>query len=143
MVCEGKNITPVAAVRSTIDPPGCTVELSGGKCLGKFNNLTVSPKTCSAMEQCVCRDPTSTTGSIGGQQFNRGVCAPSPTSQLLETNNAICNISAYEGGLHCCRSVPKVFCYGCPFSQYALFSVEAQCCWIPTKRFQMPQIRII
>jgi len=31
------------------------------------------------------------------------VCAPFPTSNLITTHNAICNISRYGGGLYCCH----------------------------------------
>jgi hypothetical protein len=52
---------------------------------------------------CVCRDPTSNAGTIDGIVFDSKVCAPYPTSELLTTQNAICNISRYEGGLYCCH----------------------------------------
>eukprot|EP00040_Diaphanoeca_grandis_P020564 m.109371 g.109371 ORF g.109371 m.109371 type:complete len:861 (+) comp27951_c0_seq1:141-2723(+) len=52
---------------------------------------------------CLCRDPTSNAGTIDGVRFNPNVCAPFPTSELLTTHNAICNISEYEGGLYCCH----------------------------------------
>jgi hypothetical protein len=51
----------------------------------------------------VCRDPTSNQGTINGLRFNPSVCAPFPKSELLTTHNAICNISAYGGGLYCCH----------------------------------------
>jgi len=52
---------------------------------------------------CLCRDPTSNTGSIDGIRFNPKVCAPFPRSDLLTTHNAICNLTRYEGGLYCCH----------------------------------------
>jgi hypothetical protein len=58
---------------------------------------------------CVCRDTDTNAGSIAGITFNPGVCAPYPTSELLNRSlnngmiNPICNISAYGGGLYCCR----------------------------------------
>ena len=52
---------------------------------------------------CVCRDLHSNAGTIDGIVFNSKVCAPFPTSELLTTKNAICNISRYEGGLYCCH----------------------------------------
>ena len=53
--------------------------------------------------ECICRDPTSNTGTIDGIVFNDDVCATYPTGELLSTKNAICNISRYEGGLYCCH----------------------------------------
>lgn len=52
---------------------------------------------------CICRDPSSNTGSIDGQEFNPSICAAFPTSELLSKDNAICNITRYEGGLYCCH----------------------------------------
>ena len=53
--------------------------------------------------QCICRDPNANSGTIDGIVFNAKVCAPFPTSELLTTHNAICNISEYNGGLYCCH----------------------------------------
>lgn len=52
---------------------------------------------------CLCRDPTSNTGTIGGLTFNSKVCAAYPLSELLSKKNDICNISTYGGGLYCCH----------------------------------------
>lgn len=52
---------------------------------------------------CICRDPTSNSGTISGMRFNPGVCAPEPVGELLSTHNAICNITEYNGGLYCCH----------------------------------------
>lgn len=48
---------------------------------------------------CLCRDASANSGTIDGARFNPGVCAPYPTSELLNTTyggmvNPICNISA-------------------------------------------------
>jgi len=101
----------VKEVHSTSLPPGCSAAVSptaATSCTAViFNNNTESPAPCHAGgggggSRCICRDATSEKGTINGIAFNRGVCAPEPTGELLSTNNGICNISAYEGGLHCC-----------------------------------------
>eukprot|EP00051_Salpingoeca_urceolata_P017198 m.232662 g.232662 ORF g.232662 m.232662 type:complete len:760 (+) comp18886_c7_seq3:142-2421(+) len=51
---------------------------------------------------CVCRDPEGNSGTIDGFRW-RNPCAPFPVSDLEPKNNAICNFSAYEGGLYCCH----------------------------------------
>ena len=97
------TIASNTTVSSTAYAPGCVFEKSrGSSCDVLFNLNQDSAAPCSTTQQCICRDPSSKGGTIGGQRFNRGVCAPYPTSELLTTNNGICNISAYEGGLHCC-----------------------------------------
>ena len=48
---------------------------------------------------CLCRDPTSNSGTIAGLNFNAKVCAAFPKSELLTKNNSICSISKYGGGL--------------------------------------------
>ena len=52
---------------------------------------------------CICRDPSSNSGTISGMRFNPGVCAPFPVGELQSTHNAICNITEYNGGLYCCH----------------------------------------
>lgn len=64
---------------------------------------TLSFAKAGGGDVCVCRDGSSNTGTINGIPFNPHVCAPFPTSELLTTHNAICNISAYGGGLYCCH----------------------------------------
>ena len=63
--------------------------------------FTVAAEPTIAMQH-VCRNVSVNTGMIAGGNFNAGVCAPYPVSELLTTHNSICNISAYGGGLHCC-----------------------------------------
>jgi hypothetical protein len=61
---------------------------------------------------CLCRDPSANSGTINGLRFNPGACAPFPKSELLSgphegssigQRDAVCNISAYGGGLYCCH----------------------------------------
>jgi hypothetical protein len=62
--------------------------------------LAVEPAKGAA---CLCRDPDGANqGTIAGHRFNPKVCAPFPTGELLSTDNAVCNISSYGGGLLCC-----------------------------------------
>eukprot|EP00947_MAST-08B_sp_MAST-8B-sp1_P005814 g5814.t1 len=111
----------VRVVQDPTTPNGCFVALPSNQLT--FNNYTdlygVSPSSSSSSSSSstttlmalgvatttgrkdVCRDVSVNAGSINGVRFINP-CAPFPKSQLIETGNAICNISAYNGGLRCC-----------------------------------------
>jgi hypothetical protein len=107
-------------VNDTALPVGCfaTTDTTGAQRL-MFNNysLPTSPYLSAPLHLHVpggetsagsdarvhvCRDVDVNAGTIDGSRFNPGVCAPAPKSELIDTHNAICNISAYGGGLLCC-----------------------------------------
>jgi hypothetical protein len=71
-----------------------------------FKTGAIVPLAPVSAPVCLCRDPSSNTGTIGGRPFNSDICAPYPTSSLLTGSefglNGICNISTYGGGLYCC-----------------------------------------
>ena len=61
-----------------------------------------APPPSAAITQ-VCRDVSVNAGTINKGHFDPSVCAPFPTSELVEQGNSVCNISAYGGGLKCCQ----------------------------------------
>ena len=61
-----------------------------------YNSLNFLPLiiTLSLNAPKFSYQPLKFQGTIDGVQFNPGVCAPFPTSELLTTHNPICNVSA-------------------------------------------------
>lgn len=90
----------VVEVHSDELPQGCSVHQEVGVTL-TFNYNSKAEIACQAGQVCICRDPASTTGTIAGGRFV-SPCAPFPTSDLVKTHNAICDVRAYKGGLRCC-----------------------------------------
>lgn len=96
----GQNVTgSLAQVHSDVYPPGCSG--SAGQVRFNFGGRVSTP--CDGLT-CICRDPDSKSGTLFGRQFKSpaAYCAPYPTSELLTTNNSICDLRYYNGGLQCC-----------------------------------------
>jgi len=102
----GGQVVSVVEVHSDEAPSGChynsdalafTADASStGSLIFNYNNGA----SCDH-QTCICRDPKSKSGTINGARFH-SPCAPYPTSDLIKTNNSICDIRAYNGGLRCC-----------------------------------------
>jgi len=81
-------------------PRGCSYS-KADQLAFNFGGRETASKLCTSSQVCVCRDPSSTSGSIAGVRF-ADPCAPYPTSDLIKSHNSICDIKDYNGGLRCC-----------------------------------------
>jgi len=98
----GGSAINVTEVHSSSVPPGCSAFSTSEGLTVIFNFHSNSDVAhCQPDQVCICRDPKCMTGTIAGMRFQTP-CAPYPTSDLIKTHNAICDVRAYNGGLRCC-----------------------------------------